>query len=784
MKVLLSWLNDYADFGDDADAIGDALTAIGLAVDGIDHVGATVPGVITARVLSTEQHPDAAKVQRVRVDPGTGTELHIWCGAFNMAPGDIVPLATLGTAMPDGRVIERRPILGIDSEGMLCSARELGLGEDHGGILILPAATPVGLPYGEALGVKPDVLFDLDVTRNRPDCWGHVGVARDLAARMGLPMREPDDVLELSGPERSAPVELIAGDRCGRFTSTVLTGIVVGPSAPWMQRRLTAVGMRPINNVVDVSNYVMLDLNHPNHAYDLATLGGGSFRVRLANDGESITTLDGTQRALSTADLTICDANDVPIGVGGVMGDLHSEITAATETVALEVAWFDPVGTMQSAQRLGLRTEASARYERGIDPAGLETAAARFVRLLRETCPDVVAHTGRVDVAGPGLPAPRREATVRVARVNALLDLQLNETDIWELLQPIGFLVGEWHDGEATVLLPSWRPDATAEIDVIEEVARRYGYERIGKTVPDSAVFGGLSVRQQRRRQLRQVLAGIGATEAMPNPFLDPADLRLAGLEGEAIALSNPLVAEESVLRTSLRPGLLKAIAYNESHRSTGVTLYEIGHVYPPGDGPLPDEHEALCVVFAGREADASVAAWREIAAALGAGARLDQGIVPPGLHPGRSAALTIGRDRLGAVGEVHPSAAEAFGVGERVAVLELNLDLLLAKEPAPPQAKPVSRYPSSDIDLAFVLPDAIPAEKLEKAIRQGAGNLLADVSLFDVYRGKGVDDGARSLAYRLRLQAPDRTLTDTEVSAVRDKCIKVATALGAALRA
>jgi phenylalanyl-tRNA synthetase beta chain len=782
MKVSLSWLNDYAPFGDDVDAIAEALSAIGLAVEGIDRVGATVDGVVTARVLSTERHPDAAKVHRVRVDAGTGGELHIWCGAFNMAPGDIVPLATLGTTMPDGRTIERRPILGIDSEGMLCSARELGLGDDHAGILILPPDTPVGLPYGDALGITPDVVFDLDVTRNRPDCWGHAGVARDLAARLGLPFMLHTPALTPTATERSAPVDLVAGDRCGRFTSTVLSGIAVGPSATWMQRRLSAVGMRPINNVVDVSNYVMLDLNQPTHAYDLATLGGGGFRIRMAKDGETITTLDGVDRALSPEDVTICDAHDLPIGIGGVMGDLHSEITDATSAVALEAAWFDAVGTMQSAQRLGLRTEASARYERGVDAHGIDRAVARLIELLRETCPDLQVHAGRTDVTGPGLPAQRRETTVRVARVNALLDLELTEADISELLEPIGYATGDWRDGAASVSLPSWRPDSTAEIDVVEEVARRYGYDRIGKTVPDSSVSGGLTVRQQRRRLLRQVLAGAGVSEAMPNPFLDPGDLRAAGIDGPAIALTNPLVAEESVLRTSLRPGLLKAVAYNESHRSTGVALYELGHVYPPGEGPLPDEYEALGVVLAGCEVHAAVALWREIAAALGVGARIDQGIVPDGLHPGRSAALTIGRDRLGAIGEVHPAATDAFGVHERVAVLELNVDLLLAKEPPAPQAKPVSRYPSSDIDLAFAVGDAVPAEKVEKALRQGAGSLLVDVSLFDVYRGTGID-GGRSLAYRLRLQASDHTLTDAEVAAVRERCIKAATAAGAVLR-
>ena len=289
MKILLSWLNDYAEFGDDVDALAAAMTSLGLAVDDVEHVGATVDGVVTARVVRTESHPDAARVHRVYVDTGDGVERHVWCGAFNMQAGDVVPLAVIGTTMPDGQTIERRGILGIDSEGMLCSARELGLGDDHAGILILPPDTPLGVPYGDVLGVEPDVVFDLDVTRNRPDCWGYVGVARDLAAHLGLALRVPAPALTDTGEERRADVEIVAGDRCGRFTSTVMSGVVVGPSAAWMQRRLTAAGMRPISNVVDVSNYVMLELNQPNHAYDLATLGSDpqrrGFRIRLASDG-------------------------------------------------------------------------------------------------------------------------------------------------------------------------------------------------------------------------------------------------------------------------------------------------------------------------------------------------------------------------------------------------------------------------------------------------------------------------------------------------------------------
>jgi phenylalanyl-tRNA synthetase beta chain len=801
VKVLRSWLAEMVDLGGRPDAeIAEVLTSAGLAVDAVVRTGGAVDGVVTARVLRVDRHPDAAKVVRVHVDAGDGAERHVWCGASNFGPGDVVPLATLGTTMPDGRTIERRGILGIDSEGMLCSASELGLGEDHSGILVLPPGAPIGVPYGEVLGLRVETLFDLDVTRNRPDCWSHAGVARELAAHAGAELRLPAARLDPTGGDRSAAVDLVAGERCGRFTSTVLSGVRVGPSADWMAHRLTAAGMRPISNVVDVSNYVMLELGAPNHPYDLDTLGGGGFRVRLASPGEAMVTLDGEQRTFEADDLLICDATDRPIGIAGVMGGLDTEITDATTTVALEIAWFEPLGILRTTSRLGLRSDASARFERGVDPYGADLAVARFVQLLRETCPDLVVHRGAVDARGPALPPERRTTSVRVAQVNRILGTALAASDLPPLLDPIGYTVltaapdlsardpagGDLGQTERveTVVLPSWRLDSTEEVDVVEEVARRYGYDRIGKVLPTSTVHGRLSATQQRRRLVREVLLGLGVSEAMPNPFLAPDTLERAGLAGDALTITNPLVAEESVLRTSLRPGLLQAIAYNESHRQLGVRLFEIGHVYPPAVGELPGEYEALCVVLAGQEAPAAMAVWRELAAALGVGARVDQSVVPSGLHATRSATLTAGRDAIGAVGEVDPGVLETFGIAERVAVLELRLDDLLAREPKPATWRPIPRFPSSDLDLAFVLDESVPAERLDKALRQAAGNLLVDLELFDVYRGPAMGDGRRSLAYRLRLQAPDRSLTDADIASVRERCAAAAAKLGATLRA
>jgi phenylalanyl-tRNA synthetase beta chain len=537
--------------------------------------------------------------------------------------------------------------------------------------------------------------------------------------------------------------------------------------------------MRPINNVVDVSNYVMLELGQPNHPYDLAKLPGGGFRVRRARPGETIVTLDDVTRDLTTDDLLVCDALDGPVGIAGIMGGASSEIDAGTTEVALEMAWFQPIAVASSAARLGLRSEASARFERGVDPMVADRAIARFVELLRETSPDAVAAPGAADVLGD-LPVPA-VIDVRTERVNALLRTELSIDDIAALIERIGFRV----DG-GRVTVPSWRPDCTVEIDIVEEVARHYGYERLGKTVPASAHPGGLTPLQHTRRFVRQVLVGAGVDEAMPQPLLAPEDLVRAGLPGDAIALINPLVAEESVLRPSLRPGLLRAIASNASHRATGLSLFELGHVYlPPVPGEiLPDEREVIGVALAGREAPAAAELWAELAGALAVEDVTLDAVAVAGLHATRSARLVAGGVAIGLVGEIDPGVLDAHGIGERVAWLEV--ELLPLHELARPDRpyRRVSRYPSSDIDLAFVLDDAVPAAALTGALRAAAGDLLADLRLFDVYRGAGLPHASRSLAYRLRLQAPDRTLTDGDVAAVRQAGLDAAAALGAVLRA
>jgi len=760
-----------------------------------------------AKVLRTERHPDAAKVHRVWVDAGDATERHVWCGAFNMKAGDLVPLATLGTKMPDGREILRRGILGIDSEGMLCSAAELGLSSDAAGIMILPTSAKLGRNVFDALGVKRDVVYDLDITRNRPDATGHLGVARDVAAKLGAKFTPPKGDTAKKGGVRRVPVKVVDEKACTRFNVTVMSGIVVGPSPDHLARRVLAAGMRPINNVVDASNLVMLECNQPNHAYDAAKVASG-FRIRKAKAGETLTTLDGIGRTLDPNDLLICDGDDRAIGIAGVMGGADTEISDTTTEIALETAWFEPTGIRRTSQRLALRTEASARFERGVDPLGVEYSVARFAALLRESCPKLVVHAGATDARTRHMPK-QPSITLRVAQVNRVLGTSLGAREVSSLLARIGFVCASKKiaakKGSSvpsgagfSVKVPSWRPDCIDEIDLVEEVARHVGYESLGKTVSQSTQPGGLSPLQQRRRALRDVVLSLGASEAMPNPFLAPGDHERAGvaLELAALELENPLVVEESLLRTSLRPGMLKAIAFNVSHRAKDIALYELGHVYRAratsgavvhGDAAathdLPDESEQLCIMAVGVDASAAVGWWSQITAVFGVGAQLDQSRVPAGYHPTRSATLARGKQLVGYVGEIDRMVLASYGIEERVACLEVDASVLLGESPKVPVAKPVSRFPSSDFDVAFTAPSKVSAAALQRAIKQAAGSLAEEVSLFDVFR-KAPTDATRSLAYRVRLRAADRTLTDAEVAAARTACISAAEKLGCTLRA
>ncbi len=790
MKILNSWLNDFGAFGTNVEKLSTAMTSLGLAVESVTRVDTPIKGVVVAKVLRTERHPDAAKVHRVYVDAGDGKELHVWCGAFNMKSGDLIPLATLGTTMPDGRLITPRGILGIESHGMLCSGIELGLTTDADGILILPKGLKLGKDVFSALEIKGDCVFDLDVTRNRPDCNGYLGVARDLAAHLRIKIGAPIGDKVKKGATRSIKVTIADKKRCARYNMTVMSGVVVGESPNWIVRRLANCGMRPINNVVDASNMVMLELNQPTHAFDAEKVNNG-FKIRCARAGETLVTLDGQTRALETTDLLICDGKDNPIGLAGVMGGAATEISEQTRTVALETAWFEASGIARTASRLGLRSEASMRFERGVDPHGIDHAVSRFAGLLRESCPNLVVHGGASDVKEKMLPAKQRVVALRLDQVNRVLGTKLTTKAVSAMLTRIGFVTKSVSGAKTPSLkiaVPSWRPDCESEIDLVEEVARHYGYDQLGKVVPQSTMHGRLSPVQQRRRDLRDAVLSMGLSEAMPNPFLAPGDLTKTGLtEDNAIRLANPLVFEESILRTSLRPGLLQAISYNISHRAADILLFELGHVYPSGtadsaDG-LPDEYESVCLVAVGETSALALDWWSQLSSVMSFGAQLDQGSVEPGFHPKRSATLRRGKQILGCVGEIDPRVLAKNQINATVACLELNLTVLLSETPRVANAKPVSRFPRSDFDLAFAVPNSQTAGAVMKALRQAGGVELVDLELFDVYRGAGLADDSRGLTFRLCLQTSDRTLTDAEVTMIRQRCLDAAEKLGARLR-
>jgi phenylalanyl-tRNA synthetase beta chain len=834
VRAPLSWLTDYAPFDHDPPALAEALDDLGLVVEEIRRVGEGLGGVVLARVLDIGPIAGAERIRRVTVEAG-GEPVEVVCGAWNFHVGDIVPFAPVGSVLPGDFEIARRKMKGVVSNGMLCSGRELGLSEDHEGILVLRSADAradsdvfvPGVALVDALGLAPDTVFDIAVEANRPDAWCVAGIARDLAARLHLPFSLPEPPapsVDTAVPVATlASVDVLDQDLCPRFTARVLLDVGIGPSPDWIARRLTLAGMRPINNVVDASNYVMLDLGQPTHPYDLDLVGGRGLRVRAARPGEVVRSLDGLERRMGERsvgvgddrrDCLICDGLDVPIGIGGIMGGATTEISSATSRVLLEAAYFTPMVIARTAKRLNLRSEASARFERGCDPAGIDRAALRLCELLGATAGERYrVADGTIDVVGP-VPAPAR-VRVRVAKVNAVLGSELDQERVVGYLEPIGFRCERVARGALDVTVPSFRPDTEREIDVIEEVARHHGYANFPRRRPGAPQVGGLTRYQRERRVVREVVAGLGAHESWTASLLSPDDHRRAGGEG-GVRVANPLTPDESVLRQTLLPGMLRALAFNADRRHGDVRLFEVGHVFPPpgpgrvaravartGDTVIA-EHDVLGIAFArdGDDARSAAAAWHVLVDAL----RIDgdevalraadagPGPVPAGMHPTRAARVEIaGADggtgrAIGVVGEVDPGVLEAFGIDaerRRVGWIEVDLEALLTDAPRRSQLMAlVSRFPSSDVDLAFVTDDAVPAADVEETMRRAAAPLLESLALFDVYRGAGVPDAARSLAYHLRLCAPDHTMTDEEVAEVRARCIAaVEQAHGARLR-
>jgi phenylalanyl-tRNA synthetase beta chain len=804
VRVPLSWLRDYVDIAMSPRELAAALTMRGMEVSAVEIEGSeSWREVVVGRVLSVERHPNADTLWLTRVDVGTaGGELEIVCGAQNLEVGQLVPAALAGAVLPGDRRIERSKIRGVVSNGMLCSAVELGLGTDADGIHILGIGDelPVGTPLAEAIG---EIVLDVDVKPNRGDALSMVGLAREIAAFTSGELRVPEPAPTISGElaaEDHVRVTIEDGDLCPRFTAAWLDGVANGPSPDWMQRRLIAAGMRPISAVVDVTNYVMHELGQPQHAYDADAIPGGDIVVRRARTGEELETIDHLTRRLDERMLVIADS-ERPIGLAGIMGGAATEVGDGTTRVILESAVFHGPTIRNAARRLGLRSEASMRHEKGIGPDLPRLAAMRAAELIQQITGARVA-SGIVD-NDPGPHAPRRVAA-SVERMQRLLGVELGAARVRELLEPLGFGV-EGEGDTLDVRVPLHRLDVSVAADVAEEVARTYGYDRIEGRLPRAALPPYRPDPSEPRNRVRRILAGLGLDEVVSHALVADADLVRAGYAAdrpEHIRLSNPLSEQHAVMRPVLTPSLLAGLAENARRRRPDAWLFEIGKVYwhHPGT-PTPRERRAETAGTGRYEAwmlgialHGTAVPPTAVAPAHAADVATLKGMIDglhdalgiprpayrvaepaerlPHRHPGRSGIVVDASGRpYGSLGEVHPRIAEAWGLPGRPVDATIELDRLLELVPEHIGASPISTAQPVDRDLAVVLEEGTPVGELLRVTRMSAGPMLEELTLFDVYRGEQIGPGRVSYALALRFQpaeAGDEVSVDRALNKVR----------------
>lgn len=820
MRAPLSWIREYVDLPADltAEELANRLTALGLKLEALERPGHDITGpLVVGRVLecTDEEHKNGKTIRWCQVDVGaangTGEPQGIVCGARNFAVGDLVPVILPGGVLPGGFEISARKTYGHVSAGMICSARELGLGEDHDGIIVLPA--DAGEPGDDLFEVLPlrDEVIEFEINPDRAYALSLRGVAREAALDHAVhgsgPVAYRDPALRDCPPpnDQGYPVVIEDPAGCPVFVTRTVTGFdPAAPTPAWLARRVQLAGMRPISLAVDVTNYVMLELGQPIHGYDGDKLTG-PIRVRRAKAGEPLTTLDGVERSCSAEDLLITDDSG-PIGLAGVMGGQTTELSPTTTTVVIEAAHFDPVSVFRTQRRHKLPSEASKRFERGVDPTLPEAAADRVAELL-------VAHGGgRIELGVTKVgSAPSRSPIEMVWDLPArLTGLAIDQDTVVADLTAIGCDLVQSADRVAATP-PPWRPDLTDPYDLVEEVARIQGYENVPSILPPAPSGAGLTRTQRLRRRVGRTLAGAGFIEVVSFPFVGPADLDRLGLPTDddrrhLLALANPLSAEEPWLTTTLIPGLLKAVARNAGRGLTDAALFELATVATPHDGdpaPIPPvdrrptdaEYQALLtavpaqplrlgLVLAGQAERAgwwgpgreaswqdAIAAVHEVAAALGVEVTLRRGERAP-WHPGRCAQVLLGDQVIGYAGEVHPRVCSATGVPPRTALAEIDLEplLLAAVDVAP--APSFSSYPVAKEDVALIVDADLPAAAVESALRAGAGELLESIRLFDVYTGDQIDAGKKSLAFALRFRAADRTLAEGEASAAREAAV------------
>jgi phenylalanyl-tRNA synthetase beta chain len=791
MFVSLRWLKDYIDIDLAPAELAARLTMAGLEVDNVRNTAPDFIRVVVAKILSIRPHPESEKLSLCEVTTGTDI-LPIVCGATNIQVGDVVPLARVGATIPGGYTIKSSRIREERSEGMLCSEEELGIGPDRSGIMILPAELPLGQDLIDALNLR-DIVLDIGVTPNRPDCLSMIGVAREIAAMNGGKLKTPEilyteDDEDING---ITSVEILDPDLCPRYTARIVKNVTIRPSPFWMRRRLESVGLRAINNVVDVTNFVMLECGQPLHAFDYRFLKEGRIVVRKSRQGETFISLDEKERMLRADTLMICDGV-MPVAIAGIMGGLNSEIKDDTSMVLLESAYFNPISIRKSSRWLGMSTDAAFRFERGIDPEGVVRALNRAAQLIADLSGGTVCR-GYIDQHPRKIESPR-DIPLRTRRVRDILGKAIAPAEIVRILKNLGMTVNKADGSNYSVTPPTFRVDISREIDLIEEIARLHGYDRIPVTRP---VISFMSTRQDRRKvleeRIRTLLIGYGYSEVITYSFIPATAVEHLGLPADdvrraTVAIRNPLTEEQAVMRTTMIYSLLENMRRNADAGCFDLKLFEMGRTYLARQaGTLPAEQNRIGGILTGARYDdcwhysGLASDFFDLKGCLEglfdhlkiAALKFRSDLREPFLHPGRSCCMTIGKEMIGFLGEVHPDVLDGMGLKNRAMVFEMDLDVLAGHFSGMLAYRDISRFPSSSRDVAFMVSRDFTAEEIIHFSLDMHEELLEKVCIFDVYDGKGILDGMTSLGLRFSYRAHDRTLTDQEINRAHEAIVQ-----------
>ncbi len=816
MRTVLSWLKEFVPLEMSVQDLATTFNNLGLIVEGIEEHGKGLENVVVSKVLDIKAIKGADKIRLITVDDGDDT-VEVICGAWNFKEGDFVPFAKVGAELPNGMKIGARKMKGVMSNGMLCSTTELGLGSDSLGLMILDESYRLGQPIAEALNITNETIFDLEIETNRPDALSMVGIARDLSASLKLPF-EFSYFETKSLPSSGVQVSIESPELCDRFFALEVPSISVGESSEIVKRRLTLAGMRPLNNLVDASNYVMIETGQPTHPYDAEKLSNRAFIVRKARAGEKLTTLDGLIREIGnnvvgisdvTGDCVICDGNSDPIGIGGIMGGRSTEIDANTTALILEAAHFDSMSIARTSKRVQLRTEASLRFERGVDPQGIENALNSYISILFDNNFDSAKASLAKEITKEVTPIRIR---LRDDRVKNILGTEIGHIETKKILDSLGFKIEKDLESGFDLSVPTFRPDIEREIDVIEEVVRIYGYERVKPRKLNSPKVGKLTDYQLKRRKLKELLVLQGLNETWTHTLLAPNFQKKLNIIGDEILVSRPLSRDESSLRMSLLPGLLGAVSKDIEHNIFDVNLFEVGHVFSK-NSTLEDsyeEYEKLGIVLSGRNDTLSglVYLFGELSRYLGIGdfefvdsvetreiqdpkkpqknrIKSDESLIFQSgslrskhsqeaddalklFDLSKRSLIVRGESVIGIVGEVKQNNAFKF-IKTPIYFLEVDLVAFLSCQSQDSRVSAISKYPSAEFDLSLTVPHNLHAIKLRNLVAAACGDLLEDVYLFDEFK----TDSLRSLSFRIRVRSYDHTLLDSEIFDTREKILQ-----------